>query len=143
MIVIDTNVLVAAVWSQTGASYRIMRRAIDGDLRFAVSVALALEYEDVLTRSQVREASWASDADIDTLINNLIAEAVLIAPIDFKQRPALRDSDDDMVLECAVQAQAKAIVTMNLRDFANVPKTYGIAVMRPGDWLSQLKEGAS
>jgi len=38
--------------------------------------------------------------------------------IDFLWRPFLRDPDDDMLLELAVQAQCSAIVTHNLKDFA-------------------------
>jgi predicted nucleic acid-binding protein len=49
-ILLDTNVLVAALRSQRGASNRIIRLIVAGDLRMNISVALALEYEAVLKR---------------------------------------------------------------------------------------------
>src|SRR5438270_5924805 len=58
MYVLDTNILVAALWSRKGASFELLSRAIEGRLAIAVSVALALEYEDVLKRVAIAEASW-------------------------------------------------------------------------------------
>jgi predicted nucleic acid-binding protein len=46
-IVLDTNVLVAAFRSKRGASYELVRSLGEADWRLNVSVALALEYEDV------------------------------------------------------------------------------------------------
>jgi len=49
-IVLDTNVLVAAFRSKRGASYELVRSIGRAGWRLNVSVALALEYEDVLKR---------------------------------------------------------------------------------------------
>ncbi len=143
MIVLDTNILVAALWSRTGASFRIFESVIKGETNVAVSVALALEYEDVLKRAVFREASWASDGDLELLLDELLGTAVLIAPIDYRLRPVLTDADDDMVLECAVQARAEAIVTMNIRDFSGIAPRYGIEVLQPGQWLQRERKSAT
>ena len=50
-IVFDTNVIVAAFRSKRGASYALVRSIGRAGWRLNVSVALALEYEDVLKRS--------------------------------------------------------------------------------------------
>lgn len=139
MIVLDTNILVAALWSRTGASYRILVSALRGEIPIAVSVALALEYEDVLKRTQMREASWASMAELDTVLDALLGCANLVMPIRLRGRPFLKDADDDMVLECAVEAQANAIVTMNIRDFAPVRPAFGIDILTPGAFLASLR----
>lgn len=141
MYVLDTNILVAALWSRSGASFEIVRRALQGALPYAVSVALALEYEAVLHRAALREASWASQAQLDLLLDALIGSARLITPIRTKLRPTLRDASDDMVLECAVQSGADAIVTMNVRDFAAARSLYRIDVIRPGDLLARFTSG--
>lgn len=52
-IVLDTNVLVAAFRSKRGASYELVRSLGQADWRLNVSVALALEYEDVLKRKDL------------------------------------------------------------------------------------------
>jgi predicted nucleic acid-binding protein len=46
----DTNVLVAAFRSRTGASHALLRRALVGDLRLVVHHKLVHEYRDVLSR---------------------------------------------------------------------------------------------
>jgi putative PIN family toxin of toxin-antitoxin system len=139
MIVLDTNVLVAALWSKTGASFQIIDLALAGRVRIAISVALMLEYEDVLSRARFREASWASDADLGEILDGLLNVAHRVTPITRRIRPALADQDDEMVLECAVQAKALSIVTMNVRDFRIVPQQFQIAVVRPGDYLQKLR----
>lgn len=139
MYVLDTNVLVAALVSRRGASHWLLDRALEGRLDIAISVALALEYEDVLSRAHLKELSWATTRQIDQVLDGLLACAKLIAPIQFKLRPILRDPGDDLVLECAVQARASAIVTVNLRDFASVKNMYDIAIVKPGDLVAELR----
>jgi predicted nucleic acid-binding protein len=50
--------------------------------------------------------------------------------------PSLRDADDDMVLEVAVNGRADAIVTFNRRDFR--PAKFGIEVLLPGAAIERL-----
>ncbi len=45
--VLDTCVLISALRSSTGASYEILRAIRDGDVRIALSVAVALEYAGI------------------------------------------------------------------------------------------------
>lgn len=56
-IVLDTNVLVAAWRSKRGASYELIRSIGTADWRLNISVALALEYEDILKRTDISAAS--------------------------------------------------------------------------------------
>jgi predicted nucleic acid-binding protein len=116
----------------------LLELAVRGELPFAVSVALALEYEAVLTRSAMREASWASAAELETVLDAVLAAATLVMPIRTRLRPTLADSSDEMVLECAVQAGADAIVTMNSRDFAGA-SLYRVDVLAPGVALDRWR----
>lgn len=111
-----------------------------GELPYAVSVALALEYEAVLKRAALREASWASAENLEVLLDALLAQAKRIMPIRTRLRPTLPDPADEMVLECAVQAGAEAIVTMNVRDFRSAAELYRIKLLRPGELLLRLRE---
>ena len=49
-VVLDTNVLVAGLRSNQGASFQILRRVGTGQFAIALSVALVLEYEETLKR---------------------------------------------------------------------------------------------
>ena len=53
-------------------------------------------------------------------------------------RPLLRDGDDDLVLETAINGRATAIVTFNLGDYGTWPQSLGIEVLRPTDCLRRL-----
>jgi predicted nucleic acid-binding protein len=95
---------------------------------------LVLEYEAILGRH-----FGAEDTRIDPVINYLCSVADL-QEIHFLWRPFLRDPGDEMVLEVAVGGEARAIVTQNVRDFAEVESKFGIRVMRPGEYLTLLRE---
>ena len=113
-IVIDTNVLVAALRSNRGASFRLVSEIDSGRFEMCVSVPLVLEYEAVLFR-QAR-ALGLSRRDVSDFLDYLCSVARR-QPIFFLWRPRLRDPGDDMVLEAAVAASCRYIVTFNKRDF--------------------------
>ncbi len=50
----------------------------------------------------------------------------------------MRDPADETVLEAAVNGQANAIVTFNLRDYGSAPKDFGIEVLLPRNALKRL-----
>ena len=62
-VVIDTNVLVAALLSSRGASHRLLRLLGDHRWRMNVSVPLVFEYEQTLKRLCTREN--LNNGDID------------------------------------------------------------------------------
>ena len=49
----------------------------------------------------------------------------------------LRDADDEMVLEAALNGRAAAIVTHNLRDFGTI-HDLGLEIATPGDIVRRL-----
>ena len=67
--------------------------------------------------------------------------AGLIKPVrtHFLWRPTLNDPNDEMVLEVAVNGQADAIVTFNLKDYGSIPNTFNIDVLRPSDALRRVR----
>ena len=110
-IVLDTNVVVSAMRSRKGASYRLLRE-LGGDslFRISVSVPLAMEYEMALKR-----VPGLSQADAEKLVD-FLCEVGEKREIYFLWRPLLRDPKDEMVLEVAVEAEVDCIVTHNVRD---------------------------
>ena len=94
-IVLDTNVLVAAFRSKRGASYELVRLLGQADWRLNVSVALALEYEDVLKRKDMIRG--ISEKAIDDFLDYLSSISNLV-PFVLRQRPHLRDPDDERIL---------------------------------------------
>ena len=126
---IDTNVLVAALRNQNGPSFALMQLIRRGLALMCCSPALFLEYEDVLKRPEQLSVSGLLSTDVDAILNEL-AGLVLPVTTHYQWRPQLRDPSDEMVLEAAVNAQANAIVTYNLRDFLPA-RRFGIPVLNP------------
>ena len=57
----------------------------------------------------------------------------------FQWRPQLRDANDEMVLETALNGQADALVTHNVKDFAGIAGKFGLRVLRPGELLKEMR----
>src|SRR4051812_18595504 len=114
-LVLDTNVVLTAVRSRTGASAEILRRVRRGEARMLASVPLFVEYEAVLMRREHRDAAGLTEQDIAIILDAL---AVIVEPVEtfFLWRPQLRDENDDMVLEAAINGRADALVTYNGKD---------------------------
>jgi len=133
-IVLDTNVLYAALRSPRGASYQVLRLLGGNWFTINLSVPLVLEYEDVAKR---HVAEWGlSGHDIDVLLDYLCSIANLYE-VYYTWRPSLRDPDDEMVLELAVAAGCDAIVTFNKRDFAGSER-FGIRLLTPVELLYEI-----
>ena len=81
-----------------------------------------------------------SEADVDTVVDFICAQAHH-RRIFFLWRPFLRDPKDDMVLEVAVEAQCRHIVTFNTRDFAGTEQ-FGVRPITPREFLTLLQEEA-
>jgi len=135
-VVLDTNVLVAAVRSRNGASFQVLSRLAADCFDIVISTPLVLEYEAALLEHQ--PLTVFSRNDIVALVDSLCAIAQH-QDIFYLWRPALRDPRDDMVLEVAVAAGCEAIVTFNRRDFRHSDR-FGVAIWTPADLLDQIGE---
>ncbi len=138
-LVLDTDVVVAAMRSPTGASAGLLEAALDAAVTVVANVALVLEYEAVCSRAEHVAAAALSAKQAALFIDAVTA---LVEPVEshFIWRPQLRDPADEMVLEAAVNGGAQAIVTFNRRDFGEVPARFGIRVLLPRDALRSLSK---
>lgn len=137
-LVLDTATMVAAIRSDAGASRRLLVAGLERRVTLLVSVPLMIEYQAVMTRPGHLEAARLSVEDLGVLLDAVAATAEPVR-LAFLWRPAVRDPDDDMVLEAAVNGQADAIVTFNVRDFGNAAERFGIAVLPPGGAVRRLE----
>jgi len=135
--VLDTDVIVAAIRSARGASRALLEAMHAGRLVGLISVPLLLEYEAVLSRPEHMRGRGLSFAEVEAILDGLAGMMEHVA-LHYLWRPLLRDGDDDMVLETAINGRATAIVTFNLRDYGTWPDSFGIEVLRPGDCLRRL-----
>ena len=137
-LVLDTDVVVAAMRSPTGGSAELLRRIRAGQARMLLTVALALEYESQCSMAEHRLASGLSKTEVGVFLDRVISMAEPVQ-LFFRWRPQLHDPGDELVLEAAVNARADAIVTFNERDLRNARTSFDIDVIRPGEALRRLR----
>jgi putative PIN family toxin of toxin-antitoxin system len=135
--VIDTNVFVAALRSQYGASYKLLMLLDSGKFEINLSVPLVIEYEDAGKRL-VGKRSGLKVSDIDDVLDYVCSVANR-KKVHYLWRPFLSDPKDDMVLELAVSAGCEIIVTYNKDDFKGVEQ-FGVRVMTAQEFLHEIGE---
>jgi putative PIN family toxin of toxin-antitoxin system len=138
-LVLDTDVIVAALRSPGGASAAVLRALRQGRGTLLLSAAMLIEYEATCQLAEHRLASGLTTGEVEAFLDGL---AFLAEPVEvhYRWRPQLRDPGDEMVLEAAVNGRAHAIVTFNRRDYGTVPETFGVDVLSPGDALKRIRD---
>lgn len=136
-LVLDTDVVVAAMRSPTGASAGLIEFGLDGHVQLLANVALILEYEAVCTRAEHLVAAGLRQQDALQFVDALAALAEPVVS-HFIWRPQLKDPADEMVLEAAVNGRAHAIVSFNRRDYGAAPERFGLRVLRPCDAFRRI-----
>lgn len=135
-VVIDTNVFVAALRSEGGASREVLRRALRGQYQPLFGNALWLEYEDLMGRAVWTDET--TEAERRQILAALAKTGCWVA-VYFGWRPNLPDEADNHLVELAVAGGAAAIITHNVRDVRRgellIP---GLRVLTPAQCLEDL-----
>lgn len=128
--VIDSNVLVSALLFG-GLPEKVVQAALGNDFVWVTSAPLQREFERVL-RDKFHWPEERVGRACQTLWN---AARVVVPEIAVK---AAVDPDDNAVLECAVEAQAGAIVTGD-NDLLRLNPFRGMAIVTPSGFLRMLQ----
>jgi predicted nucleic acid-binding protein len=108
------------------------------DARFqpVISVPLFAEYRSVVLRPE--NLLHRSPAQADGFLDFLLSISHL-QEIFYQWRPALPDPNDDLILELAIAAGCRYIVTHNLRHFRGTEQ-WKIAAVTPGGFLKMIRK---
>jgi len=131
-IVIDTNVLLSAIYSNRGASYKLLSMIDSNKFIINISTTLIYEYEEILKLKSKLEIKY-----IDSILD-YICKIGKKNKIFYLWRPKLKDSDDDFLLELAVKSNS-IIVTLNGKDFKPASE-FNLKVMTPKEFLQYIGE---
>jgi putative PIN family toxin of toxin-antitoxin system len=132
-IVIDTNIFISALRNNTGASFFLIDAIGKSEFETNISVPLIMEYESVAKRLLHQTGITTSD------LNDILDYICCVSnkhKINYLWRPFLKDPKDDLVLELAVKAQSRYIITFNKKDFKNISK-FGIKAVTPLEFLTE------
>lgn len=136
-LVIDTNVFVAAMRSEGGASRAVLKHALTGRYTPLFGNALWLEYEAMLGRP-----IWIGETTGDerkTVMAALAKQGKWIS-IYYGWRPNLPDEGDNHLVELAVAGNAEAIITHNISDLKGGELAWPeLRILKPSECLEVFK----
>jgi putative PIN family toxin of toxin-antitoxin system len=133
--VMDTNVLIAAFRSRSGASFEIFQRLRRNEWTAVLSNHLLYEYEEVLKASAAPLS--LSLADVDQILNAISARGEEWS-LTHNWEPVLTDPDDEPLAQLAQESGALVIITHNTRHLQ--PATaLGIQILKSREFLAKLR----
>jgi len=137
-IVLDTNVIVAALRSQKGASFFLLDLVQRGRVGLILNAPVVEEYAEVIRRSAHRRVHGLSDDELDRFLGVLISAAEFVQTLPDKPVALARDPDDAIFAEAAIHGNADHLVTHNIRHFLEVADR--ISILTPGRFLRSMAE---
>lgn len=108
--VIDTNILVSALWSKKGAPARVLSLIIGGEIIPCYDYRILDEYRDVLKRPKFKFTDIEVSSLLDWIVYN--GRSVIAEPLDID----FTDKDDKKFYEVAKFCNAK-LITGNIKHF--------------------------
>jgi len=131
IIVVDTNIFIAALLSATGTSRLMIRACLKGVFQPLMGMALFTEYEDLMARDALFSTCPLNATERDKLFNAFLSVCEW-KNIYYLWRPNLRDEADNHVVELAISGHAEYIVTYNIRDFKNAQLLFpNLQIVKP------------
>ena len=118
ILVVDTNVFVAALLSHQGASRAVLRRCLERADEPLMGQSLFFEYESLLARTTMWTKAPITDAERTTLWRAYLSVCRWVR-VYYLWRPNLPDEADNHLIEIAIAGGADYLLTHNIRHFRN------------------------
>ena len=120
LVVIDTNVLVSALWSKSGAPAKVVSMVLTGTLIPCFDYRILCEYREVLQRPKFGFSQGQVNALLDWF--EAYGQSVIAKPID----TPFSDAADKKFYEVAKFCGA-TLITGNLKHFPKDPQVVSVA----------------
>lgn len=133
-IVLDTNIIVSGLISNTGAPALLLRAWLDGKFTLITSKGQLKELCHVLEYDRLR--SRISPEQRKNLLKNIDVEAIvcdILPDIDISPDP-----DDNITLATAIAGKANLIITGDKRHMLALEKVESIPIITARDALEQI-----
>ena len=136
--VIDTNVLISGLMTESGPPRGILIAFESGQFGWLASQEILDEYRRVVTYPKVRKYSRLSDDQVERLLDTLWVSTTRIPPS--PGFPAVAaDPDDDKFLACTLAGEADVIVSGD-KHLLTLGEYAGIPILSPAAFLARLDE---
>jgi putative PIN family toxin of toxin-antitoxin system len=134
-IVLDTNVVISGlIWS--GTPGKILAAARSRHAEIFTCIELLNELSRVLSRKKFSMKLVALGLAPQTILSDYMSLAISVSLVPLPA-PVARDPNDDIVLACALSAQANAIISGD-RDLLTLQQYQGVHIWTPKEALSQI-----
>ncbi len=132
-VVFDTNVVASASFWR-GAPFDCLAAWVQGRCVAVVSAALLAEYHETIEELRLdypghKCVGWAE---------GLTESAELVFPVE-RASGATADPDDEMILECALAAEADFIVSGDKKHLLLLRQFRGIPIVSPAEFLRHMR----
>ena len=136
--VIDTNVVVSGVLTSVSVSptARILDGMLVGRFQFLLSVELLAEYREVLLRERIRRGHGLSPVEIDVILTEIAANAMIVAVEPTSGRKSRKE--DDHLWSILAAVPAARLVTGDQRLIDRPVK--GARVLTPREFNDSLPD---
>ena len=131
--VFDTNVVASASFWR-GTPFDCLAAWTQGRCEAVVSPALLAEYHETIEELRLEYPRREPVEWVDALTES----AELIFPTE-RATGATPDPGDEMVLECALAAEADYIVSGDKKHLLALQQFQGISIVSPADFLRRIK----
>lgn len=139
-IVVDTNVITAAMLSPAGSNRDVLRACLKGLAKPLMGEALFHEYEDLIHRSALMFRSPLAPKEREALLDAFLSVCEWVR-VYYLWRPNLPDEADNHLVELAIAAGADAIVTSNIRDIKRSELNFPhLQILTPAQFLKKIEK---
>jgi len=136
-VVVDTNVVVAGLISSPGDSpvCRVLDGMLTGRFPFLLSTELLREYRSVLLRGRLRDLHGLSPEQVDVVLTEIAANALVREP-ETAVGPVAPDRGDDHLWRLLATTDGSILVTGDRALLANPPDF--ASVQSPRDFIDSM-----
>ena len=133
-VVFDTNVLISAVLVKEGISAKLIKHSEPFEV--VTSEEILTELLEKLQLPRIKDKYKFSDALIGEYISTLRKDSTVVSV--FTQVSVVRDTNDNMVLACAIDGKADYLVTGD-KDLLDIGTYQGVIIISPAEFLQILQ----
>lgn len=126
-VVFDTNVLISATLWDNSEAQKILFKCIKNDIKIFSSKEIIEEYKRILERDFDYR-----DEEIREILEKVFRFLSLVIPKN-KVDIVKEDSDDNKIIECALESNADYIITYD-KHLLNLKSYNGIKIIKPDEF---------
>ena len=132
-VVLDTNILVSGTF-WTGDSFKILKKIDNKEIELILSQELIEEYNEVIYSDEIIEKAKNKDLTLNSIVQKIISNAIIVEPK--KNFDIIKeDSDDNRILECAVEWHVDYIITQD-NHLLKLKEFNKIKIVTPKEFLN-------